>query len=203
MKIDFLKEQGNIMVRIHKGKQQIVLLDHGLYTNLEEKTKLSYARLWKGLLEQNVDDIKLATKELGAEQNYKLFASMVTSKKFSDLMNKESTIEDRLRRPKEQEQIDILIRKAAKHHKQITILLNQIDRRLLMLFKINDFLKNIDFKLGNPINNFQITYEYVSLAIYEAELYNKALYIRLLYKVRSYIHSFKFFILKSLGFILQ
>ena len=26
-----------------------------------------------------------------------------------------------------------------------------------MLFKINDFLRNIDNKLGSPINNFQIT----------------------------------------------
>lgn len=149
--------QGNIMLRMHKNRQQVVLLDHGLYTKLEEKTRMSYARLWKGILEQNVEDIKRATEALGAEQHYKLFSSMVTSKRFSDLMSADMSMEERLRRPRDKEQLELLIRKAAKKHKQITILLNQIDRKLLMLFKINDFLKNIDFKLGSPINNYQIT----------------------------------------------
>ncbi len=39
-----------------------------------------------------------------------------------------------------------------------------------MLFKINDFLKNIEFRLGNPIDSFQITYNYVSMVNYENKI---------------------------------
>ncbi|CAD8167181.1 unnamed protein product [Paramecium pentaurelia] len=187
--------KGNIMVRKLNGKQQVVLLDHGLYTTLTEKTRLSYSLLWQGILEMNLDYIKQATNDLGAAQNYKLFASMVTSKRFSDLMNTSMNMQDRLKRPKDQDEIAILIQKAAKKHKQITIILNQIDRKLLMLFKINDFLKNIEFRLGNPIDSCQITYKYVSMVNYEDKIKKQNIFRRMMYKFRLLLHKAKFEIL--------
>ena len=72
---------GNIFVRKNKdssGKEvlQIVLLDHGIYTNLTTPTRLSYTKLWRGILTQNESRIREASKELGADF-YELFASMV------------------------------------------------------------------------------------------------------------------------------
>lgn len=42
---------------------------------------------------------------------------MVTSKRFSDLMSPNMSMSDRLRRPKDKDEIAILVRKAAKKHK--------------------------------------------------------------------------------------
>jgi len=45
---------GNLHVRTHTsdGKKdiQIVLLDHGIYTELKEETRISYNKLWRGIL---------------------------------------------------------------------------------------------------------------------------------------------------------
>jgi len=50
---------GNLLVRLGpKGKPQLVLLDHGIYTALKTETRLSYARLWRGILSQDEKMIK-------------------------------------------------------------------------------------------------------------------------------------------------
>jgi aarF domain-containing kinase len=43
---------GNMMVRHQKGVDglQLVLLDHGIYADISEETRLSYNKLWRGIL---------------------------------------------------------------------------------------------------------------------------------------------------------
>lgn len=52
--------QGNIMIRRHKGVEQVVLLDHGLYTSLEESFRYNYSLVWKAILEQDEITMKKA-----------------------------------------------------------------------------------------------------------------------------------------------
>ena len=54
---------GNLFVRPKEQKDgskdlEIVLLDHGVYTDLGEETRLSYTKLWRGLLTQDEGKIK-------------------------------------------------------------------------------------------------------------------------------------------------
>ncbi len=42
---------GNMFVRTKpNGEIELVVLDHGIYTNLTEETRLSYTKLWRGIL---------------------------------------------------------------------------------------------------------------------------------------------------------
>ena len=46
---------GNLFVRkkiMPNGKEdlELVILDHGIYTNLTDSTRLSYTKLWRGIL---------------------------------------------------------------------------------------------------------------------------------------------------------
>lgn len=44
---------GNMFVRRKKGTKndiELVILDHGIYTDLPENTRLSYTKLWRGIL---------------------------------------------------------------------------------------------------------------------------------------------------------
>ena len=44
---------GNLFVRPNpdgSGRPQLVILDHGIYTELGEETRLSYNKLWRGIL---------------------------------------------------------------------------------------------------------------------------------------------------------
>ena len=63
---------GNIFVRpkvMPDGTKDIelVLLDHGIYTELSNEVRHSYTKLWRGMLTQNEPMIKDASKELGAD----------------------------------------------------------------------------------------------------------------------------------------
>ena len=49
---------GNMFVRRKKGAKngndiELVILDHGIYTDLPETTRLSYTKLWRGILSQD------------------------------------------------------------------------------------------------------------------------------------------------------
>lgn len=84
-------------------------------------------------------------------------AAMVTSKTYEQLMEENTVLENRMKRWKTAEEKQRLIEIATIFHKQITILLNNMNRDLLLLFKVNDFLRTIDNKLGSPFNTYSIT----------------------------------------------
>jgi aarF domain-containing kinase len=56
---------GNIMLRRVNGRQQLVLIDHGLYIRETEQFRKQYVRLWKGMFQLDTDAIKQTAKEWG------------------------------------------------------------------------------------------------------------------------------------------
>lgn len=48
------------------------------------------------------------------------------------------------------------------YHKEITHVLSDVRREMLLLLKINEFLRSIDRKIGNPYNTFENTVRYFS-----------------------------------------
>lgn len=81
---------GNLFVRkvegTKSGESEIVILDHGIYTELPTETRLAYNRLWRGILSQDEKAIKEASSDLGSDF-YQLFTSMVVDRKFEDIMD--------------------------------------------------------------------------------------------------------------------
>jgi len=92
---------GNIHVRQVKMADgtmdvQVVLLDHGIYTDLTKETRLSYTKLWRGILTQNEGKIKQASKELGADF-HELFTSMIVNRKYEDVMDEKQALQTKSR----------------------------------------------------------------------------------------------------------
>ncbi len=80
---------GNLFARKDEyGKLQLVILDHGIYTDLGDETRLSYNKMWRGILSQDESIIKAASKEMGADF-YQLFTAMVVNRKYEDVMDKD------------------------------------------------------------------------------------------------------------------
>ena len=80
---------GNLFVRkTGPGPRdvQLVVLDHGIYTDLPKDTRLAYTKLWRGVLAQDEMMIKEASSDLGCDF-HQLFASMVVNRKFEDIMD--------------------------------------------------------------------------------------------------------------------
>jgi aarF domain-containing kinase len=83
---------GNIFVRNekdHYGKDRlkIVLLDHGLYRDLDDHFRFNYMNLWRGIILQDKDILKKGCNSLGIDK-VELFMSVLTSRTYDDLMNK-------------------------------------------------------------------------------------------------------------------
>jgi len=80
---------GNLFVRKNGPNPkdfEIVLLDHGIYTDLNKDVRLSYTKLWRGVLAQDEEMIREASSELGSDF-HQLFASMIVNRKFEDIMD--------------------------------------------------------------------------------------------------------------------
>lgn len=153
--------QGNLYVRQIKNTKgkimpQLIILDHGIYKILDDETRISYTKLWKGILLQEEETIEEAAQELGAGDDHRLLAAMLTSKTYDDIMKEEKNVKIRLRRWKTPEEKEKLIKVATEFHKKITIVLQKINRDLLLLFKTQNFLNTIDNKIGSPIDNYKI-----------------------------------------------
>ena len=57
---------GNVLVQKKtSGETEIVLLDHGLYTQLSNKFRFDYADFWLAIINKDVEAIKAAADNLG------------------------------------------------------------------------------------------------------------------------------------------
>lgn len=70
---------GNMLVRMHNGKQQLVILDHGLYVELREKFRLEYSQFWKYLFSFDQQGIRRIGQEWGVN-SIEMFASSIQLK---------------------------------------------------------------------------------------------------------------------------
>lgn len=136
----------------------VCLLDHGLYQELTDETRINYSYLWKGILTRNEDMIKDAATNLGVAEFYPLLAAMVSRKTFADIMDhEEEDFNKRLYVENSRKEKDRLANYAKEFSKEITIVLHHIDKDVLLLFKTNDFLATINNQLGSPVKKFEIT----------------------------------------------
>lgn len=74
---------GNLLARFKDGKQQLVLLDHGLYVELSEPLRHQYCTLWKSLFELNDKELKKIAISWGiGEEQSDMFGSFTMLKPY-------------------------------------------------------------------------------------------------------------------------
>lgn len=128
-----------------RRKPQLILLDHGLYRELDFATRTNYAALWKALVFADVDAIKENSVKLGAgEDLYVLFAGILTMRPWNRVINPsvdhlvfEGTNDDRSE----------LQMYASLYFPQISELLRRLPRVILLLLKTNDCLRAVNHML--------------------------------------------------------
>lgn len=137
---------------------QLVLLDHGLYRQLDDELRLRYAELWKHLVFGNKAGIIAASRALIAGDSIPLFVSMLTQRTWKDITDPGKGAHHRLairRSPDDRERMQ---RYASTYAMEINDMLGRIPRPLLLLLKTADCLRAVDVELGTtPVNSFGIT----------------------------------------------
>mmetsp|Transcript_42612 Transcript_42612/g.40889 ORF Transcript_42612/g.40889 Transcript_42612/m.40889 type:complete len:141 (-) Transcript_42612:394-816(-) len=87
---------GNMFVRKKGSDIELVILDHGIYTDLTKETRLSYTKLWRGILSQDEVMINESATELGTKYP-ELFASMIVNRQYDDIMDKGKSMHTKTR----------------------------------------------------------------------------------------------------------
>ena len=134
---------GNVLVQKSiSGRTQIVLLDHGLYTQLSNQFRYDYADFWNAIIHRDISAIKTSADKLGVGMLYGLFACMVTGRSWSSIQKGVDVAE---RTAGESAEIKA---NAAKYLKEITDVLAFVNRQMILIFKTNDLLRGIESSLG-------------------------------------------------------
>merc|ERR1712106_284591 len=129
---------------------QVVLLDHGLYTQLTNKFRYDYADFWSAIINRDVESMKTAADELGVGELYGLFACMVTARSWSSIQ-KGVDIAERNSAEKDEIKANVTL-----YLKEITDVLAFVNRQMILIFKTNDLLRGIESSLGtkNSMSSF-------------------------------------------------
>jgi len=118
--------------------------------------------------------IKQAATDLGVGDMHSLLAAMVSRKNFADIMsNQEKDYNKRLELSNTQEERDRLQAYAKQYSREITLVLHQINKDVMLLFKTNDFLSSITSRLGDPVKKYEIMAKYCLEEVEQQELKRK------------------------------
>ncbi len=165
--------QSNVLLREHprkKGKPQIVLVDHGLYKRLDPDFQESYARLWTGIVMADISAIKRACENLGVDKMYPLLAAMLTSRPFDEVIERSRTGSLDASPASGGGDKAVIKLYAQRYLKEIIDMLDIVPRQMLLIFKMNDCLRHVDYALGSPSNNLVIAGKYASKRVLDSDI---------------------------------
>ncbi|XP_022904105.1 uncharacterized aarF domain-containing protein kinase 5 [Onthophagus taurus] len=137
---------GNVLIRKVNGKPQIVLLDHGLYENLDESTRTSLSYMWKAIVFRNIGQMKKYASELQVEDPETL-AEILTQRPFRgfSMGMKMSSAE-----------MDYMTKKAQLRFDKIMKVLRDMPRPLLLVVRNLNTIRSIVHDHGELVDRYAI-----------------------------------------------
>ncbi len=119
----------------------MLFISHG-FQQLTNEFRHQYSQFWLSILNADKDGIMESADKLGVGQLYGLFACMVTGRSWSSILKGIDRAEKNAAESKE------IKSNAARYLKEITDVLAFVNRQMILIFKTNDLLRNIEHSLG-------------------------------------------------------
>lgn len=154
-----------------RKKPQLVLLDHGMYKELDDSIRISYAALWKGLVFSDAKAIKQNSMKLGAgEDLYALFAGILTMRPWNRVVD--PAVDHLVVKGTDHSELQMY---ASQYFPQITELLSRLPRVILLMLKTNDCLRAVSNALGqgSSLETYLIIGRVSSEAVIESNLWQQ------------------------------
>ncbi|RKF61284.1 ABC1 family protein MCP2-like protein [Erysiphe neolycopersici] len=170
---------GNIAIRKNEKRREcnfdIILYDHGLYRDIPNETRRSYAKLWLSFIDSDEPKMRQYAREVAGvtDDKFIIFASAITGREFSVVtsdISKKRSAEEKMHLSKALS--DGMLQ-------DLIELLSQVPRIILLILKTNDLTRSLDENLHTrhgPVRTFLILARYCSRTVLEEkleELYNK------------------------------
>lgn len=127
---------GNLLARMHNGKQQLVILDHGLYVALPEKFRKEYCLIWESLFQYDRKTIQNIAESWGIG-NADILTTLVQMKPPSQ---------------------DFLTQNMSSYDLIKSFLGDETKFPLQMLFLLRSMrmMQNLNMTMGSPVNRINM-----------------------------------------------
>ncbi|KAI6652170.1 aarF domain-containing protein kinase 1-like [Oopsacas minuta] len=133
---------GNVLVDATYKDPQLILLDHGLYVDVNNQLRISYCRLWKALIDGDMPGVEQACRDMGVPDLHQIMAAVLTQRSWETIANKKLNV------PRTAEEEYLITNRAMGMFSEITQVLQNVPRELIMVFKTNDLLAHVESALG-------------------------------------------------------
>uniref|UniRef100_J3LRU8 ABC1 atypical kinase-like domain-containing protein n=1 Tax=Oryza brachyantha TaxID=4533 RepID=J3LRU8_ORYBR len=178
-------------------RPQLILLDHGLYKELDYTTRISYASLWKALVFADAKSIKENSVKLGAgEDLHALFAGVLTMRPWKSVID--PSVDHLVLDGNNTDRSEVQMY-ASLYFSQISELLRRLPRVILLMLKTNDCLRAVNHALvgGTSLESFVIIGRISSEAVLEAKRRsNRSFLNKLIIWLEEILLEARFFSLK-------
>ncbi|KAJ7382323.1 putative aarF domain-containing protein kinase 5 [Desmophyllum pertusum] len=139
----------NVLVRKGKdGKAEIVIIDHGLYETLQHRDRIALCQLWKSIVLNDQERMQHFSKQLGVD-DYENFCQILLQRPFvwgsAGMLFTSRVTEDDLA---------IMTQLAQGHFEKVIIILKQLPRSMLLVFRNLNTVRAINQELGEPVDRF-------------------------------------------------
>ncbi|KAK2584251.1 hypothetical protein KPH14_006662 [Odynerus spinipes] len=139
---------GNIFVRKgHNNKAQLVLLDHGLYEYLSEKTRVSLCNFWESMVLKNDHALNIYGKELNVDDPI-LLAEILTQAPYS--------ISSFLSIKKGKGAKEHMIQQAQEHFDKISAALRTMPKTMILVIRNLNTIRAITQDHKSTVNRYRI-----------------------------------------------
>ncbi|KAK0739946.1 ABC1 family-domain-containing protein [Apiosordaria backusii] len=172
---------GNIAIRKNDTRRRgpnfdIVLYDHGLYRDIPQDLRRSYAKMWLAVIDGDMEGMKKYVNEVAGigEDKFPLFASAITGRDFSIVSAASEGGGGGVMKPKEaNEQKTMSTALQEGLLVDLVQMLGQVPRIILLILKTNDLTRSLDESLHTrqgPVRQFLILARYCMRTVFYEQL---------------------------------
>jgi aarF domain-containing kinase len=165
---------GNIAIRQNPSRRRgpnfdIILYDHGLYRDIPQSLRRSYAKMWLAVIDGDMERMRKYVTEVAGvgEDKFPLFASAITGRDFS-------VVSSSITKPKdasEQKTMSGALQEGLLV--DLVQMLGQVPRIILLILKTNDLTRSLDENLQTrqgPARQFLILARYCMRTVFYEQL---------------------------------
>ncbi|KAI0012685.1 ABC1-domain-containing protein [Xylariaceae sp. FL0662B] len=161
---------GNLAIRKTNRRRrgganfEIVIYDHGLYRDIAEDLRHSYAKMWLAVIDGDMDGMKEHARKVAniTEEQFPLFASAITGRDFTAAQP--SVLQSR----SEEEKKSMGNALQGGLLSDLVTMLGQVPRIILLILKTNDLTRSLDENLHTrqgPMRSFMILARYCARTV--------------------------------------
>lgn len=136
------------------GKFDLHLLDHGLYRDLSQGVRKAYCLLWRGLILRRSADVNRACAEMGLGPEYGNLFSIFLLNRGLNSTSLGQDIRTKLSREDMRELVSEMRVAGIESGADMSTLLQGFPSDLLLIFKANALVRNLNKALGAKVNRF-------------------------------------------------